>query len=724
MTGLRISAGLILWASLAAAQPPEIRWDSPSQDSSGSMPLGNGDIGLNVWVEPNGDLLFYISKTDAWDESVRLLKLGRIRVKLEPAAVQPFRQVLKTASGEVEIQLGQAFLRVWVDANRPAIRVEAEGKQPFRLRASLEMWRTAKRVLEGREAYSAYGLEGGPEPPCVYPDTILAEPHPRLVWYHRNVHSPFPGILQHQGLESLLPKLADPLRNRTFGALMGGPGLRKEGPATLVSRQPALQHQLSVFPLTAQTETAAEWLAQLERGIRSIGSVPIARARLAHREWWRRFWRRSYIRVSGAPDAAAVTQGYALQRYMNACAGRGAHPIKFNGSIFTVDSREPKEIYDADYRRWGGPYWFQNTRLNYWPMLAAGDFDLMEPLFRMYMQALPLALARTPLYFNHGGAFFPETMYFWGAYANSNYGWKREGKPPSFVENTYIRHYHAGALELVALMLERADYTGDARFRQSTLQPFADAVLEFYDRHYRRDAGGKMRMEPAQSLETWQEVINPAPDIAGLRYLLPKLGGKWARLLGEVPPLPSRQEEGKTLLLVAEQVLGPIRNRENPDLYAIFPFRLFGVGKPDLETGRHTFSKRRFQQTGGWQQDSIQAACLGLTAEARRFTVQNFTTPHKGSRFPGFYGPNFDWVPDQDHPAVAMMALSSMLLQAEGRRIHLLPAWPRDWDVEFKLHAPMQTTLEGVYRGGKRVKLVVTPAVRARDVIDESQKLP
>ena len=27
-------------------------WDSPSKDATGSMPIGNGDIGLNVWVEP------------------------------------------------------------------------------------------------------------------------------------------------------------------------------------------------------------------------------------------------------------------------------------------------------------------------------------------------------------------------------------------------------------------------------------------------------------------------------------------------------------------------------------------------------------------------------------------------------------------------------------------------------------------------------------------------
>ena len=42
-------------------------WESSSENSFGSMPLGNGDIGLNVWVEKNGDLLFYISKVDAFD---------------------------------------------------------------------------------------------------------------------------------------------------------------------------------------------------------------------------------------------------------------------------------------------------------------------------------------------------------------------------------------------------------------------------------------------------------------------------------------------------------------------------------------------------------------------------------------------------------------------------------------------------------------------------------
>ena len=62
------------------------------------------------------------------------------------------------------------------------------------------------------------------------------------------------------------------------------------------------------------------------------------------------------------------------------------------------------------------------------------------------------------------------------------------------------------------------------------------------------------------------------------------------------------------------------------------------------------------------------------------------------------------------------MALQAMLMQADGREIVLFPAWPREWDVEFKLHAPLNTTVEGVYRSGKLKSLKVTPEFRRKDV--------
>ena len=62
------------------------------------------------------------------------------------------------------------------------------------------------------------------------------------------------------------------------------------------------------------------------------------------------------------------------------------------------------------------------------------------------------------------------------------------------------------------------------------------------------------------------------------------------------------------------------------------------------------------------------------------------------------------------------MALQVMLMQCEGKKILLFPAWPKEWDVEFKLHAPLNTTVEGVYRGGKLLELKVTPESRVADV--------
>jgi alpha-L-fucosidase 2 len=118
----------------------------------------------------------------------------------------------------------------------------------------------------------------------------------------------------------------------------------------------------------------------------------------------------------------------------------------------------------------------------------------------------------------------------------------------------------------------------------------------------------------------------------------------------------------------------------------------------------------------GWQQGPIWAAMLGLTQEARSLVVQRARDKAKGYRFPGFYGPNYDWTPDQDQISVFQTALQYMLMQCEGDKILLLPAWPEDWDVSFKLHAPKNTTIECEVKQGKVVRLIVSPESRRNDV--------
>ena len=74
------------------------------------MPLGNGEIALNAWMTRDGDLHFYIARTDAWDDNGRLVKVGKVRVHFEPnpiVAGSAFHQELKLKQGRIEFLTGR-----------------------------------------------------------------------------------------------------------------------------------------------------------------------------------------------------------------------------------------------------------------------------------------------------------------------------------------------------------------------------------------------------------------------------------------------------------------------------------------------------------------------------------------------------------------------------------------------------------------------------------------
>jgi hypothetical protein len=64
-----------------------------------------------------------------------------------------------------------------------------------------------------------------------------------------------------------------------------------------------------------------------------------------------------------------------------------------------------------------------------------------------------------------------------------------------------------------------------------------------------------------------------------------------------------------------------------------------------------------------------------------------------------------------------MIGLQEMLLQTDGKKILLFPAWPKDIDVHFKLHAPGNTTVEAAIKKGRLTLLKVWPENRKTDII-------
>lgn len=714
----------------------DIFWSTPGLNSQGSMPLGNGDIGANVWVESNGDLAFYVSKTDSWSEIGRLLKLGKVVVSITPNPFNEknFSQELKLENGEILVSFGDTKIRFWVDANHPVIQTDINSKTPVQVKVTYENWRKGKRPILGDEGKSIWGLGPNQQPNNCKTDVfqeadmIFEGNHNKILSLHHNAYSIFEDGLSVQSLSELKYSKADPLLNRNYGLMIAGNGLSNLSDTVLVSNQAATSFSIQVFPLT-QTGTVENWEKQVVKLASSIQATNLQKRIGEHKKWWNNFWNQSFIFISAKDSvenrkARTITQGYILQRFINACGGRGISPIKFNGSIFTVDTHNRKgecSGFDADFRLWGGCYWWQNTRLPYWSMLVSGDFEMMKPLFKMYMEALPIRIAATKKYYHHDGAFFPETMNFWGTYADSDYGCNRTGVPDGFTVNPYIRYYWQSGLELSLMMLDYFSFTNDKKFAQETLVPLVSEVLTFYDQHWKRGSDGKILFSPAMSLETYHTAENPLPEIIGIGTVAGKMLAlpqsliketqrqQWETLIKDLPEVPSRIVNNETVLAPASKFSNKA-NIENPELYAVFPYRAYGIGKPDIDLAKRTFAIRSHKENGGWQQNSIQAAYLGLSEDAKKMVAESFSRWDKNFRFPAFWGPNYDWTPDQDHGNVAMIALQRMLIQYENDKVYLLPAWPKEWDVKFKVHAPNNTTIEGVYENGKLLKMRTTPS--------------
>jgi len=236
----------------------DLVWCSPSTDQNGSMPIGNGEMGLNVWVEPTGDLMILVGRTASWDENERLCKVGRVRIKCTPSLVfGEFRQTLRLRQGEIEITGGPVdtpiTVRVWPDANHQVAWVEAESVRQFQLELPLEIWRDKERTfLEERDSGvdECHGVQGFEGPKTSYPDAVLSGQHDRIVWYHRNPVSPWKSTLERQQLSAAVEIGTDPLLHRTFGGLIQGHGLVRVDDKTMKTAAPGHRHQVTIHTHT------------------------------------------------------------------------------------------------------------------------------------------------------------------------------------------------------------------------------------------------------------------------------------------------------------------------------------------------------------------------------------------------------------------------------------------------------------------------------------------
>ena len=770
---------LFVFVSVSAlwSQHANVIWNTPSRNSSESMPCGGGDIGMNIWVEED-DILFYLSRSGTFDENNCQLKQGRFRIRLFPSPfkdAKDFRQELKLKDGYVEVSAGGTQIQLWADVYHPVVHVEITNAQPLRTEVSYENWRYKERMIRKGEGQQCSYKWAPPKGAVTTADFVslsskrklpgMTKKENLLLFYHRNPEQTvFDIVVAQQGMENVKSQMMNPLKHLTFGGYLFGDNLEYTGTTDNIyagtdyrawnfrSSKVSRKEQFCIVLHTEQTATVEQWEQDLQINLQriapqgKISSKIVSQDKKQTRLWWNAFWQRSFIEPIGDTenkndsDIKEITRNYTLFRYMLGCNAYGSVPTKFNGGLFTFDPChiDEKQAFTPDYRKWGGgTMTAQNQRLVYWPMLKSGDFDMMSSQFDFYNRMLKNAELRTQVYWQHNGACFCEQIENYGLPNPAEYGFKRPEWFDKGVEyNAWLEYEWDTILEFCQMILETKNY---ANADITPYLPLIESSLTFFDEHYRQlasrrgrkalDGNGQLVLFPGSACETYKMTNNASSTIAALRTVLENYGKK-DEMLKTIPPIPLRYIEIKDSLNPTaspelKQTISPavswerINNVETPQLYPVFPWRIYGVGKENLELARNTYfydpEAIKFRSHVGWKQDNIWAACLGLTEEAKRLSLAKLSNgPH---RFPAFWGPGYDWTPDHNWGGSGMIGLQEMLLQTNGEQILLFPAWSKEWDIHFKLHAPGETTVEATLKDGKVTDLKVLPESRKKDII-------
>ena len=210
-------------------------WHSQSENSSASMPVGGGDIGMNVWVE-NNELLFYIQRSGVHDEYNGFPKLGRVRIWTEPNifdGANSFKQELVLGESCILVsanhpQYGKVKFKIWAEVHRPKVHVECESNKAITYYSQYESWRTMPRKLSDgsvneSERWGWWDTGGWAHEVVLEPDNFRQENNAFTFW-HINPEEKLTSKLAYKliGMEDDYGKFYDPLKDAVWGGQMYG----------------------------------------------------------------------------------------------------------------------------------------------------------------------------------------------------------------------------------------------------------------------------------------------------------------------------------------------------------------------------------------------------------------------------------------------------------------------------------------------------------------------
>ena len=405
--------------------------------------------------------------------------------------------------------------------------------------------------------------------------------------------------------------------------------------------------------------------------IQQAASLGVGKLEDAHVDWWKRYSRKSYLRIKEDPR---WEQLYQVQLYKFASASS-------ENSSYLIDNQGLWPWHCG----WAGTWWNLNVQLSYFPMFAANRLDagrsMINGINRMYKDG---SLRANAAHNKWPGITVGRSSDYRG---RKDQGWSREFGNLTWVLNNYWKYWQ---------------YSGDDRIGRD-LFPMLKENIVFLTHFLEKQDDGKLHMQKSRSPEYEDVTGKDEPLREDSNYGLMSLdwalrtaiemneelgfsdpaAKDWEKTLAELTPLPVSDETG---FMVSGNTEFKHGHRHYSHLLSIYPYHSVNVGQgPDARAliqksvdNWHSFGGRGsagYTFTGG----CAMYALLGQGDRALELLDQ----------LPGRLKPNSMYRegggPVIETPLSSVESVNYLLLQSWGGVVRIFPAVPSKWkNVEYR----------------------------------------
>ena len=568
----------------------DLHYTEPAPRSEAGQPIGNGRMGTLVWTTPS-TLKMQINRVDVFAENRDTSSFPERHtdygsgcayadidlVDFGPDVFAPpdFEQHLSVYDGLLTAKGKDVTARAlaWHAHDVIAMEIDDQRPQPAAPKIDLRMLRYAVQYLEG-ENYALTKRRA-------------------IKVVHRN-HSATSRLEIRGGRIVLTQEFREGDYYNASAVAVGLVG--RSAKAKFVSDEAV---RLAAAPgrgrYTILIASASSFDPKEDVAARAIAELSAAAGEdfdalaASNREWWHKFWARSFVRL-GSDDGAAneVERNYTYYLYVMGASSRGKYPPRFGGMLWFTN---------GDMREWGAQHWWANTSCYYNALVAVNRPELLDPCFAMYSGMYQAAALAARQQWGSKGIFIPETVFFDGLERlpddiaaemldlylvhkpweersqgfrdhaepkpphNSRWNWKDKGK---WVEGRWIwhdkgcgpfgqvNHIFSSQAKIAHLYWQQYEHTQDGAFLRDRAYPMLKGVAEFYRNfpNLRKGSDGRYHIHDVNNHEPVWGARDTQEELSAIHGILPvairaaeilgldaDLRADWRELHGNLAPL-------------------------------------------------------------------------------------------------------------------------------------------------------------------------------------------